>query len=167
MNKYILLFLSLTSINLLSVPAIAQSTQPDQSCSNYWTNPQTGKQECLTVTYKPSFLYLGKLLTINKITGKKVTTKFYIEKNIVVRNGMSSLAKQVTTFSNGYRFDDTIVIDCNNQAIAYKSVTISFKGKLKKSEEYPTLEFEPITPEKDGVDARTYNYACLGILPKN
>ncbi|WP_141668804.1 hypothetical protein [Cylindrospermopsis raciborskii] len=76
MNKYILLFLSLISINLLSVPAIAQPTS--QSCSNYWINPQTGKQECLTVTYKPSFEYLGGMSRINKKTGKRVRIKFYI-----------------------------------------------------------------------------------------
>lgn len=164
MNKYILLFLSLTSINLLSVRAIAQ---PTQSCVNYWTNPQTGKQECLTVTYKPSFQYLGKITKINKITNKKVTIKFYIEKNAVVRNGASTPVKQVMTFSNGYRFDNVIVIGCDNRAIAYKSEVVSLKGKIKGKDEYQTLEFEPINLEDDSAETRTYNYICNGIIPKN
>ncbi|MBE9257363.1 hypothetical protein [Dolichospermum sp. LEGE 00246] len=163
MNKYILLFLSLTSINLLPVRAIAQSTQ---SCVNYWTNPQTGKQECLTVTYKPSFEYLGGMSRINK-KGKRVRVKFYIEKNIAVTNGMSKPARQVTTFSDGYRFEDEIVVDCNNQAIAYKSESVRINGVLQGKDENETLEFEPVTPGTDGAAARTYNYICNGVIPKN
>jgi hypothetical protein len=163
MNKYILLFLSLTSINLLSVPAIAQ---PTQSCANYWVNPQTGQQECLTVTYKPSFLYLGSMSRRNKKTGRRIVIKFYIEKNIRVTNGVSVPAKQVTTFSDGIRFDDEIVVDCNNQAIAYKSEKITVKGKVKSNDENQVLEFNPVTPGTDGADARTYNYICNGVIPK-
>lgn len=165
MNKYILLFLSLTSINLL--PAIAfNSPAVAQSCANYWVNPQTGQQECLTVTYKPSFEYLGGMSRINK-KGKRVRVKFYIEKNIAVTNGMSKPARQVTTFSDGYRFEDEIVVDCNNQAIAYKSESVIIKGVSQGKDEYKTLEFNPVTPGTDGADARTYNYICNGVIPKN
>lgn len=160
MNKYILLFLSLTSINLLSVPAIAQSTQ---SCANYWVNPQTGKQECLTVTSKPSFEYLGRVSAINR-AGEKAIMKFYTEKNIVVTGGRSKPARQVTTISGGYRFEDTVVVDCNNQAIAYISETVIFKGKIIGDSKYQSLEFEPVT---SGIDVRTYSYICRGVIPKN
>ena len=44
--KYFLgLIIGLLPAIAFNSPAIAQSTQ---SCANYWTNPQTGRQECLT-----------------------------------------------------------------------------------------------------------------------
>lgn len=141
------------------------STAVAQSCANYWVNPQTGQQECLTVTSKPSFLYLGKRNNISR-EGKRVTSKFYIQKNITVTGGMSKPFLQVTIFSHGYRFDDEVVIDCNNYAIAYKSESVTYKGKLKGREEYETLEFEPIRREVDSASQRMYSYVCNGVIPK-
>lgn len=165
MNKYFLgiigsIIVIPISITLTTTKSIAQS------CANYWVNPQTGKQECLKVTRKPSFQYLGKTTRIDK-SKKKVTVKFYVEKNIPVSNGISKPLKQVTTFSNGYRFDDEIVIDCNNYAIAYKSEAVTFKGKLKAKDEYDNLEFEPIKQGEDSANQRTHNYICNGVIPKS
>jgi hypothetical protein len=150
---------AIASVGTFNSPAAAQS------CANYWVNPQTGQQECLTVTSKPSFLYLGKRNETSR-EGKKVVAKFYIQKNITVTGGMSKPFLQVTIFSHGYRFDDEVVIDCNNYAIAYKSESVTYKGKLKGRDEYETLEFEPIRREVDSASQRMYSYVCNGVIPK-
>lgn len=168
--KYFLKIIGLLPAIALAGSAIAPFPVVAQSCANYWVNPQTGQQECLTVTpkkSKPSFLYLGKSNNMNR-DGKKVTAKFYVQKNVSVTSRLSGLTEpflQVTIFSHGYRLDDEVVLDCNSYAIAYKSEAVSYKGRLKEKNEYKTLDFEPIRGEGNSATQRMYDYICNGIIP--